>query len=70
MRPKIGAKEKNMSTGTRTLEVRIFAVVGKRPSRLARLVAFFRSLMSRAATQPKDQSYADYLETMAILTGF
>lgn len=63
-------RRSNMSTGTKTIEVRIVAVIGKRPSRLARLIALFRNLMSRAASQPKDQSYADYQETMASLTGY
>lgn len=59
-----------MSTSTKTVEVRILAVVGKRPSIFEKLMASLRSLISKAPAQPKDQSYADYEETMAVLTGF
>ena len=37
---------------------------------LAGLIASFREHLSKAASQTKDQSYYDYLETMAVLTGF
>ncbi|HEY7406137.1 MAG TPA: hypothetical protein VIB39_21605 [Candidatus Angelobacter sp.] len=59
-----------MSTSAKTVEVRIFAVVEKRSGVFERLTASLRNLVFRAESQPKDQSYADYLETMARLTGF
>ncbi len=59
-----------MSTSTKTMEVRILAVVERRPGVFEKLLTSLRSLIFRSESQPKDQSYADYLETVARLTGF
>ncbi len=69
-----------MNTSTKTVEVRALASVADNSARpfermrlhLMTLIAPFGLLTSKAASkkEPKDQSYADYLETMAVLTGF
>jgi hypothetical protein len=60
-----------MNTSAQIVEVNAVAVAEQRASRgLAGLAAALRRLLSNAASQPKDQDYSDYLETMAVLTGF
>lgn len=52
------------------IETQDFAVEERSTKVFARLLASFRGLVTRATSPTKDQSYADYLETMAHLTGF
>jgi hypothetical protein len=65
------AKERKMNASTKTIEVSIVTVIEERSTRgFAGLISSFRRLISKAASEPKDATYADYLETMAVLTGF
>ena len=58
-----------MTTNTNVVAVSTVSFE-ERSMGFARLIASFRDIVFKSESQPKDQAYADYLETMAVLTGF
>lgn len=63
-----------MNTGTKVVQVH--AIIRREPSRpwiartVERIQLFLMSSKAESHKRFQDQSYADYLETMAKLTGF